>query len=50
MKLSIIQLIGIYLIGDGVISYYHFINGAAPIEQFFRIVRTGIGIYLWVKG
>lgn len=46
---SPMQIIGYYLIADGVLSFFLFKNGASGLEQFFRILRALIGIYLVMK-
>ncbi len=42
----ILELIAYWLIADGLISIYHFRKTATQLEQIFRVVRTGIGVYL----
>lgn len=42
----LLKWIGIYLILDGVISFIYFQNTALPTEQFFRVIRTLLGVYL----
>ena len=41
-----LQWIGVYLIADGIISFFHFKATADATEQFFRIIRSVLGIYL----
>ena len=43
-----LKLIGLWLIGDGLISIYYFRKSATKTAQLVRWIRTGIGIYLLV--
>jgi hypothetical protein len=46
MNKQLLFLIGIYLILDGLISILYFRSTATSIEQFFRVIRMLIGLYL----
>lgn len=46
-KNIILMIIGLYFILDGAISFYHFRYTATSAEQFFRVIRTIIGFYIF---
>lgn len=46
MKNSTLGYIGFYLFGDGLVSMYQFKDTATNKEQFYRLLRSGIGVYL----